>query len=133
MRSSSSRSCLSKSGSSPEPFAVARVKLGHQRSGILLQELAAADGVDRGVVRHPEQPPRRVIGNALIRPYLESTQHGFLHALLSQVQTRRPQHPRQVRDHTSGLVPEQMFQQAAGVADSLSRAHEYNWRNSMVP
>jgi len=36
--------------------------------GLVAEDAVAADGVDRRVVRHAEQPAGRVVGRALIRP-----------------------------------------------------------------
>jgi len=93
-------------------------------------------------VRYPEEPRSWILRNALVGPRLESTQHGFLHALFSQVQTGGSQNARKMCNDAADLMPKQVLQKDAGVsardvvhggAGSACGAHENNWRSSMVP
>ncbi len=100
-------------------------------------------------MRHPEEPGSRVLRDALVRPGLESAQHGFLHALLSQVQSGGSQDARKVSHDPAHLMPEQVLQQmpVSSPAPSPGEAfaprsvlksvtvtsYEYNWRSSIVP
>ena len=84
-------------------------------------EATAADGIDGGIMRNAKKPRRGILRYALVGPGLERPQHGFLHSLLGQVEIRRAEQTRQVRDHAARLPPEEVFQQNPGIG---RRAHD---------
>ena len=104
MRSSSSRSCSSKPGS-PDTMEVARVSSANTRLLFCSRKRPRRRESIAELCATRKSQARRVLRNPLVRPYLESAQHCFLHALLSQIQARGPQDACEVRHDTAHLVP----------------------------
>ncbi len=86
-------------------------KFGDDRVRFLAEQAAVADRVDGDVVRHAEEPGAGVLGHALVGPRAQGAQHGLLHRLFRQFKLGRAEQPREMRDHSARLVPEQVLQQ----------------------
>jgi hypothetical protein len=90
-------------------------EFGHDRVGLLAEQAVAAHRVDGDIVGYAEEPCSGVFRDALVRPCLQRAQHGLLHGLFRQFQMGRAEQPREMRDHSARLVPEQVLQQHSGI------------------
>jgi hypothetical protein len=74
--------------------------------------------VDGDVMGYAEEPGSGVFGHAVVGPGLERAQHSLLHGFFRQVQMGRAEQPREMRDHSARLVPEEVLQQHSGIGRS---------------
>jgi hypothetical protein len=82
------------------------VQRGYEFGASLPSNPVPSNRVDGRIVSHAKQPRRSVFRNSLVRPCLQSPQHGFLHGLLGQLEMSRPEEPRQVGQYPPRLMPE---------------------------
>ena len=92
-------------------------------------EPAAADTIDRGIMRNAKEPGSGIFRDALVGPDLKRLQHGLLDGLLGEVKAGRSEEAGEMRDHPARLPAEEMLQKFWGGV-----AHEpQSWRISSVP
>src|SRR5579859_6167438 len=109
-----------------------------------LQQRIVANDIERAVAGNLIEPSARVVGDAGMRPELQSLEQRVLYDFFRQFEMRRTQQPGEPGDHLSGTLAEQMVDHGldlgSGASSTFAHALELAAftmasvsRTSMVP